>query len=204
MPTRKATADGEIAIPAPKFEHWQITIQGETPLLVHRFSEESLKKMEDKQQGRPTDGRQPRNPETEMEGAQYRLSDGGHGFPGAGVKLAVVTAGYRLCDVPMTRTKAAITVPAKLLRIKAPPPTMNRAVGRLESGVRSPVYRPEYWPWEMTVPIVLLSSRLSIEQLLNLFQYAGFGQGLGDWRVEKDGTYGMFKVTHNCRDESVA
>lgn len=35
---------------------------------------------------------------------------------------------------------------------------------------------------------------LSAAQIVNLFNTAGFGVGIGEWRSEKDGHYGMFHV----------
>ena len=35
---------------------------------------------------------------------------------------------------------------------------------------------------------------LSVEQIINLFNVAGFGIGVGEWRPEKDGSYGLFHV----------
>jgi hypothetical protein len=35
---------------------------------------------------------------------------------------------------------------------------------------------------------------LSAAQIVNLFNTAGFGGGIGEWRPEKDGQFGMFHV----------
>jgi hypothetical protein len=35
---------------------------------------------------------------------------------------------------------------------------------------------------------------LSAAQIVNLFNTAGFGVGIGEWRPEKDGQFGMFHV----------
>ena len=35
---------------------------------------------------------------------------------------------------------------------------------------------------------------LSAEQIINLFNTAGFGVGIGEWRSEKDGQHGLFHV----------
>jgi hypothetical protein len=35
---------------------------------------------------------------------------------------------------------------------------------------------------------------MSMEQVVNLMNVAGFACGIGDWRVAKDGTFGQFHV----------
>jgi hypothetical protein len=35
---------------------------------------------------------------------------------------------------------------------------------------------------------------LSVEQIINLFNVAGFAIGVGEWRPQKDGSNGMFHV----------
>ena len=35
---------------------------------------------------------------------------------------------------------------------------------------------------------------MNSHQILNLFNTAGFAVGVGEWRMEKDGQYGLFHV----------
>lgn len=55
-------------------------------------------------------------------------------------------------------------------------------------------YRPEFKHWRVKLPIKYNADKISLEQLVNLFNLAGFGVGVGEWRPEKDGQYGMFHV----------
>ena len=62
------------------------------------------------------------------------------------------------------------------------------------SRTSSIAYRPMYEDWGMDVPIWINAGFVSPDQIVNLLNIAGFGVGIGDWRVEKKGTFGQFEV----------
>ena len=48
--------------------------------------------------------------------------------------------------------------------------------------------------WFTRVQVRFNRNVLSAAQIVNLFNTAGFGVGIGEWRSEKDGQYGSFHV----------
>ena len=91
--------------------------------------------------------------------------------------------------------RGVINIFGDLLAIEAPAPRMRSDRVRIDGGRTSSIaYRPEFWPWTMTVPIVFNATLLTEAQLLNLVQLAGFAIGIGDWRPEKGGTFGQFTI----------
>jgi len=52
--------------------------------------------------------------------------------------------------------------------------------------------RAEFPAWSTTLDIRYNGNVLSREQIANLFNTAGFAVGVGEWRPQKDGSYGMF------------
>jgi hypothetical protein len=46
----------------------------------------------------------------------------------------------------------------------------------------------------MKFDIAYNSSVYSLDQILTFLNFGGFSTGLGDWRVEKGGVFGMYKV----------
>ena len=38
------------------------------------------------------------------------------------------------------------------------------------------------------------NGKYNLEQLLNLINYGGFVTGIGEWRPEKDGQHGMYRL----------
>jgi hypothetical protein len=61
-------------------------------------------------------------------------------------------------------------------------------------------YRPEYTGWSIPIRVDYNSSVISMEQIVNLLNLAGFSIGIGEWRPQKDGQWGMFEVV---ADEAV-
>ena len=59
---------------------------------------------------------------------------------------------------------------------------MRRDMVRIGMGVSDVCFRGQIDEWEMEFYIQFLADKLSMEQVLNLLQYAGFSQGLGEWR----------------------
>lgn len=196
-----------IEIPEIKLTRLVVTIAGETPLITHRFGERARKAIEDKQQGAARTAKPPREPEAEFRDALYVIGDrcdhdcGDHadlhiyGFPTAGIKKALVSAGGRFADETMTILRGVINVQGDLLQIRAPAPRMRSDTVRIDDGKTSSIaYRPEFWPWEMDLPLVFNANLLTDAKVLNLVQLAGFSIGIGDWRPEKNGTFGQFSI----------
>lgn len=196
--SRKKPAESEsIALPPLKRKLIKITVTGETSLITHKFSDRSKKAMLDKQMGKASAGREKRNPEQEYKESLYTLPGGSYGLPGAAFKNAMVAA-CRLTDgLPMTKAALAFHIVAELVKIKGKP-QMREDIVRLESGVADLRYRAEFLQWSCEIPIVFNENAISLEQVVNLLELAGF-VGVGDWRPgapkNRGGNHGMFKVT---------
>jgi len=190
-------ADKVIEIPEIKLAKMIVTIKGQTPLITHRFGERARKQIEDKQQKAAKTAKEAREPEAEYRDALYVINEEQekYGFPAAGVKKALVYAGGRFADEQMTVLRGLINILGDLLEIKGSKPKMRSDTVRLAGGkVSSIAYRPAFFPWEIDVPVIYNASLISDAQVLNLFQIAGFAIGIGDWRPEKNGTFGQFAL----------
>jgi hypothetical protein len=55
-------------------------------------------------------------------------------------------------------------------------------------------YRAEFQGWTAKVRVTYNTRVLSAAQIINLFNLAGFGVGVGEWRPERDGQFGRFHV----------
>ena len=201
-----------IDIPEIKLEGHKLYLIGNAPLIVHAFPEKARKEMLAKQMKTAKGGRDARNPYAEFEAARYRLPDGRDGFPAVAFKDTAVTACTALADVTKVAARQAFRVkgmPMKLngaiknsfvrtalVLLVAHEPTIREDVVRLSGIGRTPEmrYRPEYSIWGVELDIILNPQVISIGQLGSMFQAAGHGVGVGDYRPERDGDCGTFDL----------
>jgi hypothetical protein len=182
-------------------ETLDVPILGTAPLIVHRFTEKAKRQMLDAMQGRRTP-KEARDPQKDYEDAFYRLADGsGYGFPVLGFKAATIGAArFYGKAVTMTSLKQFIYVHglagtdgSLLARIEGEP-TMREDVVRIGRGGTDLRYRPMFSDWRAVVRFTYIPSVLTRNSLLSLIDAGGMGVGVGEWRPEKDGVYGTYRV----------
>lgn len=174
-------------------ESIKVIIEGDSPLIVHKWSEKARKEMLAKQEKKASPNkRAARDPEAEWKACLYYDDDGDYGFPSTGIKQSMVRAAKSM-GIAMTDARSAFHIPGELVKIKGEP-KKREDMCRLATGVSSIVFRPEFKKWESTFQIVFNANIVSGEQLINMLNIAGFGTGLGDWRPQKNGNFGMFHV----------
>lgn len=206
MPSKTARVaapaeDAQIAIDRIAAETITVPIIGTTPLLVHRFSEKSKRQMLDTMQGRKSP-KASKDPDAEYEGAFYRLKDDGYGFPVTAFKLATVGAArfYPRNAVTMTALKQFMffrgevgTDGMSLARIEGEP-HMREDVVRVNRGGSDLRYRPEFSEWSTVLEITYVTSALTRGSILSLVDAGGMGVGVGEWRPEKSGDFGTYRI----------
>lgn len=192
----KSSDTSTVFIPELRMARINVRVKGVTPLITHRFSEDVMEKMARDQQGEAKVKKPPRNPQAEFEAACYRTPEGGYGFPAAGVKKAMVTAGQRFAGEKGTELYGAFSIPVELLELECGEPRMreDRVVLSGMSRTSSIAYRPAFFPWGMVIPVFFNADFITAGSLVNLLRLAGQSVGIGDWRVEKKGSFGQFDV----------
>lgn len=179
----------------------EVPIIGTNPLIVHNFSAKSRQQMLDAMQGRKSPATR-KDPEAEYEDAFYRMADGSPGFPSIGFKSSIVAgARYYGKDVKMTELRQFIFVqgtiserdPMALVKINGEP-KMREDTVRVGMGKADLRYRPWFTDWNATLRITYVSSAIDLGSLLSLINAGGMGVGVGEWRPEKRGEYGTYRV----------
>jgi len=206
------TKPTKIELPPLKLAHAEVGIVGDTPLIVHAWSQKAREEMLRKQMKLPVH-RTSKDPVDAFLRSMYRTDENFYGVPAVGVKNAMVTACTSVDGITKTaarqafiivgergKTKAAFAdlfSPQDLVRILSPnPPTLREDMVRL-AGIGNTAdlrYRAEYWPWGAKLTIRYNANVLSLDQLANLLNTSGFGVGLCEWRPERDGQSGTFHV----------
>lgn len=195
-----------IALPPLALEVVEIPIIGTSPLIVHAWSEKALRAMADKQQRKATKGREAKDPRADFIGSLYPLdalpeaptdedlAACRYGFPAVAFKSAAVTACTSTGSITKIAARQAFHVVGEMVEIIGPPPAMREDVTRVGMGVADLRYRGQFDPWGAKVRVEINTAVISAEQIVNLFNLAGFAVGVGEWRPERDGGYGRFRV----------
>lgn len=190
----------EVHIDRIAAERILVPILGTTPLLMHRFSEKAKRKMLDDMQGRKTP-KEPKNPEAEYEAAFYRLDDGTAGFPVLAFKDATV-GGARFYGKQVTMTalrqslffRGEIGTDGRAMARIAGDARMREDVVRIGRGGTDLRYRPEFREWATVLDVTYVTSSLTRGSVLSLIDAGGMGVGVGEWRPEKSGDFGTYRV----------
>jgi hypothetical protein len=178
----------------------QVPILGTTPLIVHRFSEKAKRQMLDAMQGRKSP-KAPKDPDAEYEAAFYRFTDDSYGFPVVAFKAATVEASrFYGKDVTKVGLRQFVFMRGEvgadgqpLARITGEP-KMREDVVRVGRGGTDLRYRPEFTQWSTTLEVVYVTSALTRSSVLSLIDAGGMGVGVGEWRPEKDGDFGTYRI----------
>ncbi len=202
--------DVGIELPALKIGLMEVTIVGDTPLIVHAWSAKAKREMLDKQMKKAKGAKEAKDPRADFDASLYRLPDGGYGFPSVAFKGAAVTAGTSVAGITKVAARQAFHVLGEdadvegafdgcksrvnLVRIEGGPPSMREDMVRVGMGTADLRYRGEFVDWHAKILVRFNRNVLSEGQILNLLNTAGFAVGVGEWRPEKDGSNGMFHV----------
>ena len=221
----KSTESKVLEIKPVEIRKVKVRIVGTSPLIVHAWGHKAKQEMLDKQMGKTkTKSRDLKNPvqdfidslywiegkpeEYTMEAFEKAVANGARwGFPVTAIKQgAAMAASRNELGIPSTRIKGAFFIegegPDLLAEIKGCTPTMREDMVRVGGMTKTADirFRGEFSNWYMDLTIAYnVNGPISIEQILNLVNMGGFTCGLGEWRPERDGSFGMYHVD-TCTD----
>lgn len=127
------------------------------------------------------------------------------GFPVTGIKQSIITGAYRGgLDVKQTELRGTFFIEGAtdasttdIAEIVGSEPVMREDMVRVGGMSKSADirYRGEFKEWEIPLRLTYhANGKYSLEQILNMVNYGGFYVGIGEWRPEKDGQFGMYKL----------
>lgn len=178
-----------------------VPIIGVTPLIVHKWDEKSKTKMLNEMQGRK-EPKLPKDPQAEYLATLYHTAEGDYGFPVVGFKACIVSAA-RFYDksVTMVRLRQCLFmqgVPSddekQILTPIFGEPRMREDAVTVGMKGRDLRYRAEFINWSAVLDITFITSALDANSVISLIDAAGRGVGVGEWRPEKSGQNGTFRV----------
>lgn len=195
-----------------------IRIVGDTPLIMHAWSEKAKREMLEKQmKATKTKAHDAKNPVEDFIRSMYWLSEmptemtekgfedaiangARFGFPVTAFKQAAISAAYRMGwakDKMSMRGAFFIDGDSnQMLEIKSDKPVMREDMVKIGMGTADIRYRGEFRNWYADMDISFnINGQHSLEQIINIINAGGYVCGVGEWRPERDGQYGMFHVS---------
>jgi hypothetical protein len=212
---KKTTPDaGAMIMVRPLNLQWlNLRIEGDSALIMHKWSQKAQQEMLDVQQGNKKKVRDVRNPDRDYWESIYHFDEKqeatfGHrkgnryGFPAVAFKCAMVTAVTSVSQMTKVMARQVLWIQpdfGDFIEIEgAPSPRLDMV--RVGMGTADLRYRGEFKKWSSTLKIKFNADVISAASLVHLLDLAGFGVGIGEWRSEKDGIYGGFHVAKQVVD----
>lgn len=211
--TSERIALGELlseSAPSQDFIFWLV---GNTPLIVHSWSEKAKREMLQKQAGATRTAKEKRDPEEDFVNSLYEMGNGVYGFPITAVKKAILSCAHKDRGVPRSDVMSALWLDAEivrtrpalagavcdmpLVRIYGDKAEMREDMVRIGAGPRKTAnlaYRGQFRTWAIRVTGSINPLMVAPHQLAFLVRQAGTAVGIGDWRNEKGGWFGAFHM----------
>lgn len=202
----------------------ELSIVGDTPLIVHAWSEKAKKQMLDAQMGKAKGKQKDRkSPAQDFIDSMYWLTDkpaassvddedgkmslffqaiengAKFGFPVTALKQAAISASYRK---GWTKDKMSLRGVffidggfGDFMEIVSDTPVMREDMVKVGMGTADIRYRGEFRNWRASFKLKYdVNGQYDLSSIVNMLNAGGTVCGLGEWRVEKDGQSGMFHV----------
>lgn len=179
--------------------HIDVTIEGTTPLLMNRFTEENESKSPSGASASPT----AETPREQAEKKAYRSKDTGElEFPCQNIMACLIEAGryFKQEGKPLTTSESS-SIPAGLhiegLTIPFGITTFeidSRTVVAAGTGERVMCHRPRLDEWRLSFRIVVDDTLFQHKLVREIIDHAGKTVGLGDYRPQRKGSFGKFAV----------
>ena len=195
-----------------------VRIEGDTPLIMHSWSEKAKRMILDKQMKKTkSSAKEAKNPVEDfiesiywIEGKPSEYTEDAFedackngarfGFPVTAIKQATISSAYRNgITKDMASLRGAFFIAGEgselLAEVKGCTPTMREDMVRVGMGVADIRFRGEFANWYMDLQVSYnANGTYTLDQIINLINVGGFSCGIGEWRPEKDGNYCMYHV----------
>lgn len=216
MATKKANTE-VIEIRPIEIKKVTIRIVGDTPLIMHAWSEKAKRMMLEAQMGiakgkkkeakNPVDDfirsmywLTPMPEDGTMESFEEAIANGARfGFPVTAFKQAAISAAYRMGwakdKMSMRGTFYIDSDKNGMIEIHSDTPEMREDMVKVGMGTADIRYRGEFKNWYADLTISYnANGQYSLENIVNIINAGGYVCGVGEWRPERDGQNGMFHV----------
>lgn len=196
---KKAVEAVDVKLPPLEIQRMKVRVKGVGPLVMHAWDTKVLQQIEEKQTGRATKGRAPKDTVACYTATRY-VHDGKDCMLAVHFKKAMMSAAG-LVDMFKTTVQKTLYVRGSLkggeyVPILGCKPQMRRDPVRINNGRGTDLrYRAEYIDWRAEFVVEFNARAITAEQILNLLSVAGFSCGIGENRPSKSGgDWGRFEL----------
>ena len=195
--TKKTNKENPIVVEPIDVRMFNVDVVGmdSSPLLMNKQSDAVRENLKAYTEGKVRGKKIRLSLEDEVAGKIHYTEDGDVGFPAKGFEKGMIEVAPYL-NLYKKTIRGAVKVMGNIVPIKYKKQIVNKVMGRTAGRNRTPkeIWRPEFTDWSCKLTIRYNAAIISAEQIVNLLNWAGFHQGLGDWRPECSGSYGQYKV----------
>lgn len=185
-----------LVIAQPTILSVALEVEGTADLIQSRFSQKSVEQMLRKHMGISIQ-RESKKPREALEDATVYNADRRVSIPPTCFKMAMLGAASQLKGLKKTELRMALFVQGSSIPI-----TYGRMVPRMDvtrtSGIgRVPDirFRPSFQDWKARM-VIEFTDVVTVQTVVDLLNRAGSG-GVGEWRPQKNGTFGTFRVSRH-------
>lgn len=194
-----------------------VRVVGDTPLIMHAWSEKAKRMMLEAQMGiAKGKKKEVKNPADDfirsmywltqmpedgtMESFEEAIANGARfGFPVTAFKQAAISAAYRMgWAKDKMSMRGAFYIDSDengMIEIHSDTPEMREDMVKVGMGTADIRYRGEFKNWYADLTISYnANGQYSLENIVNIINAGGYVCGVGEWRPERDGQNGMFHV----------
>ena len=194
-----------------------VRVVGDTPLIMHAWSEKAKRMMLEAQMGiakgkkkevkNPADDfirsmywLTPMPEDGTMESFEEAIANGARfGFPVTAFKQAAISSAYRMgWAKDKMSMRGAFYIDSDengMIEIHSDTPEMREDMVKVGMGTADIRYRGEFKNWYADLTISYnANGQYSLENIVNIINAGGYVCGVGEWRPERDGQNGMFHV----------
>lgn len=201
------------------FRAMSVWLVGTTPLIVHAWSQKAKMEMLQAQVRATKPGKTARDPQKDFHDSLYHIGTSritgrkAYGFPAMGFKNAILAAAHKDRGIPRTVAQQALWIDAPivraqtahadaicdmpLLRLWGTDPEMREDNVRIGSGMTKKAtlaFRAQFTRWAVNLNLRFNEAVLSTDMIAFLIGGAGQSIGVGEWRNERAGPFGAFRI----------
>lgn len=196
-------------------------IVGDTPIIVHAWSEKAKREMLAKQVKATKAAREARDPQADFVSSLYEMGNGVYGFPVTGIKNCLLSAAHKDKGVARSAVMASLFLEAEMVRVRpalagaicdmplvrlwGSAPLMREDMVKIGSGLNkmaSLAYRAQFTHWAFRIRARFNPDIVTPEALAFIVQESGLSCGLGEWRNERKGIFGAFHLASAAEEAS--